>query len=157
MSRFHRPLAGFALAAGVLIPAGVAQAGPTAPAAVPAAHQVAAVPGSSTPASRAPAGTVRAASARAASGTIKGCPSGDACMYTVAGWNSGHPEHKYYRYVCYNLSNESGTRVIYNNQTGGAAVTLYKNYHCTDPAWLVPDGNYSKGNITPIDSISLNP
>jgi len=40
-------VAGFALAAGALIPAGVAQAGPTAPAALPAAHQVAAVPGTS--------------------------------------------------------------------------------------------------------------
>jgi hypothetical protein len=43
MSRFRLALAGSTLAAGALIPAGVAPAGPTAPAPVPAAHQMAAV------------------------------------------------------------------------------------------------------------------
>src|SRR5215469_1060757 len=51
----------------------------------------------------------RSAVALAASGTVEGCPLGDACIYPVnAGWNNGHPEARgmYYYYGTYVLSNE---------------------------------------------------
>jgi len=80
-------------------------------------------------------------------------------MYTSTGWSKGQPEHSYYYYGCYNLSNEFGTRVIYNVQTGGATVTGYKNYGCSDPAWTFSPSIHTGWfvDITPINSISLNP
>jgi hypothetical protein len=76
-------------------------------------------------------------------------------MYTTSGWSSGKPEHKYYYYGCYNLSNEYGTRYILNNQSGGALITGYNNYYCTSPAWTVPPGYYLVVNITPINSVRV--
>jgi hypothetical protein len=140
------------MAAGLLVPAGVAQAASSAPA--PAPHQ-GAVWRTSALTFKTATGTVRVVNAPTAAGPINGCPYGDACMYTIAGWNSGRPEHKYYNYACYNLSNEYGTRVILNNQYGGALVTLYYNYGCSNPAFTVDPQNAAAGNITPINSIRL--
>jgi hypothetical protein len=154
VNRIRIAMTGLAMAAGLVIPATIAQAAPMTHAPVPSAHQEAAVPRVS-----APAGTARATGGSLATATFNGCPSGDVCMYTTSGWPKGQPEHKYFKYGCYNLSNELGTRVIYNVQTGGATVTGYKNFGCSDPAWtFLPD--QTQGwvvDITPINSISLNP
>jgi hypothetical protein len=95
----------------------------------------------------------------ATSGSVDGCPLQYVCMYTDAGFNTGHPEHKYFYYGCYNLSNEFGWRVIVNNQTGGATVSGYYNYGCTSRAWrFSPSQTFGyRVDITPINSISLNP
>jgi len=154
VSRFRMALTGLAMAAGLLIPAGVAQAAPSAPAAAPT-HQAAAVPGASALAIKTITGTVRVINASAAGGSYAGCPYGDACMYTNSGFGNGTPEHKYYYYGCYDLSNEYGNRWIVNNQSGGATVKGYYNYGCTNRAWTLPAGELNEYNITPINSISL--
>jgi len=101
------------------------------------------------------------ASSATTSGSVYGCPLGYVCMYTDAGFNSSPPvpEHKYFHYGCYNLSNEFGYRAIVNNQTGGATVSGYNNYGCTSRAWRYPPAQtYGyRVYITPINSISLNP
>ena len=130
------------------------------PSSMPSTYSPAAAPVLSlgAPFGRALPGTARVAVPRAVSGgPVDGCPYSDACTYTVSGWHSGQPEHEYVNYDCYNLSSEYGTRVIANNQFGGAAVIGYKHYNCGGPAWLIPGGYYAIVSITPINSISLNP
>ena len=89
--------------------------------------------------------------------TSDSCPVGYVCMYTVAGWQNQQPEHKYFDYGYYNFSSETGPRVIVNNQTGGATVTGYYNYGGTGPAWKLQAQQEDEYNITPINSIGLNP
>jgi hypothetical protein len=89
--------------------------------------------------------------------TSDGCPVGYVCMYTVAGWQNQQPEHEYFDYGNYNLSSEIGPRVIVNNQTSGAIVTGYYNYGGTSPAWTLQGQQEDEYNITPINSIGLNP
>lgn len=92
---------------------------------------------------------------------VKGCPSGDVCMYTSSGWSNNSPEHKWYNYGCYNLSNEYGTRYVLNNQTGGALAALWYNYGCTNLYFRIASSSntayYWEGSITPINSINLEP
>jgi len=75
-------------------------------------------------------------------------------MYTAAGIKKGEPEHEY-RHGCHNLRNEFGTRVI-TNLTGGV-VTFYKNYSCTGPTYTIGGDSEVLVNISPINSIGLNP
>lgn len=89
--------------------------------------------------------------------TLDGCPSGYVCMYTVVGWQNQQPENEYFDYGYYNLSSQIGARVIVNNQTGGATVTGYYNYGGTGWAWTLQDYQENEYDITPINSIRLNP
>jgi hypothetical protein len=141
-------LTGFALAAALLISVDVARAAPAS--ATPAPHRQEAVVLSSHEVQG--QGEV---SRLAAGSTRHGCPYGDACMYTTSGWNNNNPEHEYYSYGCYNLSNEYGTRVIYNNQYGGAKIAGYGSYGCGAVNWVVGQGGWLTVNITPINSVRL--
>ena len=78
-------------------------------------------------------------------------------MYTVAGWQNQQPENEYFDYGYYNLSGEIGARVIVNNQTGGATVTGYSDYGGAGWAWTLQDYQENEYDITPINSIGLNP
>ena len=159
MSRFRMVLTGLAVIAGAQIFAGVAQAAPSAPATAPAAHQ-AAVSGARALTIKTAAGTVRVLNTSTAGKTIWGCPYGDVCMYTASGWNSARPEHYYAAYACYPLKDELGMRWIINNQYGGALVTGYYNYGCTNAAWepFKPSQKYDLPvDITPVNSIKLYP
>jgi hypothetical protein len=92
----------------------------------------------------------------AAVGTHHGCPYGDACMYTTSGWSNNTPEHEYYYYGCYNLSNEYGTRIIYNNQSGSAVISGFSYYGCYGAVqWTETPGLWFKTDITPINSVRL--
>lgn len=142
-------LIGFALTATLLIPVGVAQAAPTSQ-----ARQTAAIAAAGSSSSHAPYG--KDAPRRVAAGSTRhGCPYGDACMYTTSGWNNNTPEHEYYYYGCYNLSNEYGTRVIYNNQYGGADIAGYSLYGCSAVQWAVAPGGSLGVNITVVNSVRL--
>jgi hypothetical protein len=133
MTKFRIALPVIAAAAGLLVPAGVASAATAAP-----AH---------------PAATAQVAS------KSNGCPLGDACMYTVPGWNNGrngHPEHIYTYDHCFNLSGEIGARVIYNLQRQGEKVKGYTHPNCAGTRkWVVLAGEAEPENITPIFSIRL--
>jgi hypothetical protein len=139
-------LTGLALAATLLIPVGVAQA---APALASQGRQTVAGLSSSHELYR------EDASPGVAAGTRHGCPYGDACMYTTSGWNNNTPEHEYYYYACYNLSNELGKRVIYNNQYGGADIAGYSRSGCSAVNWVVGPGGSLGVDITPIYSVRL--
>jgi hypothetical protein len=108
------------------------------------------------PAAPAPAQTVVVVPAAPAV-VLDDCPVGYVCMYTVAGWRNQQPEHEYFDYGYYNLSSEIGPRVIVNNQTDAATVTGYYHYGGTGPAWTLQGQREDEYNVTPINSIGLNP
>lgn len=87
--------------------------------------------------------------------STNGCSSGTVCMYTSSGWNNGSTEHHWWQYGCYNLVNETGTRYVFNNQTGGAGAKLWTGKDCTGKAISIPAGKTWSGSITPIWSVSL--
>ncbi|WP_327156626.1 hypothetical protein [Streptomyces tubercidicus] len=97
-----------------------------------------------------------AAAAKAA--TTQGCPYGAVCIYPQnAGWNGGHPSHFYYSYGAHNLSNMVGVHRIYNNQSGGATMRTCTGYNGTGCEGYLPANNYIDKNMTPINSITLQP
>lgn len=91
----------------------------------------------------------------AANAVTTGCPSGYVCIYPSAGWNNGVPQLKFVAYGSADLSNMTGTHRVYNNQTGGATVSLCTSYGGAGcgayhaPAW------YADVNLTPINSVDL--
>ncbi|MFJ9694816.1 hypothetical protein [Kitasatospora sp. NPDC101183] len=86
-----------------------------------------------------------------------GCPSGYVCLYPGAGWNNNQPTSTYYRYGTYNLSNMYGTYRIYNNQTGGATMRTCTGYDGVGCEGYLPAGWYIDKDMTPINSITLEP
>jgi hypothetical protein len=86
-----------------------------------------------------------------------GCPSGDVCLYPGAGWNNDQPTATYYKYGTYNLSNMYGTYRIYNNQTGGATMRTCTGYNGSGCQGYLPAGWYIDKDMTPINSITLEP
>lgn len=81
-----------------------------------------------------------------------GCPSGYVCVYPDTTEN-GSPM-MYYRYGASNFSNVFGTRLIINNQTGGAAFRLCTGYNGQSCGPRKGPGRYLE-NLTPINSILL--
>lgn len=102
-------------------------------------------------------GSIGGTSDRPAQSDWNGCRVGYACMYTDNGWINGTPEHAYLQYRCYNLRNETGDRVLFNNQTGGATMRWYSGYNCSNRLGVLYPPNSWGVNITPVNSISLNP
>lgn len=93
-----------------------------------------------------------------AAGTYKGCPYGAVCIYPQnAGWNGGHPERGgvYFSYGAHNLSNQFGNHYVFNNQYGGASVTLNKGYNGRSPYFDINQFTYCPCNLTPTNSITL--
>lgn len=145
-------MTGFALAATLLTPVGLTQA---ASAAAPQVQQTAAVLAVGAPSSHALYGTA-AAPLVAAGSTRHGCPYYYACMYTSSGWKNNTPEHEWYYYGCYGLSNEYGTRYIYNNQSGGGDIAGFGNSTCNSGTqWAVGPGGSLEVDITPTNSVEL--
>jgi hypothetical protein len=137
----------FALAAILLIPVGAAQGAPA-----PSQARPAAAVSSSGYALHAK----DAASLVAAGTTHHGCPYLYACMYTSSGWTNNTPEHEYFYYGCYNLSNEYGTRWIYNNQSGKAVISMFGLYNCSGGVlWTFTPGGWGQVNITVVNSVLL--
>lgn len=100
--------------------------------------------------------TAGPAAAKAA--TTQGCPYGAVCIYPQnAGWNGGHPSHFYYSYGAHNLSNMVGMHRIYNNQSGGATMRTCTGYNGTGCQGYLPANNYIDKDMTPINSITLQP
>lgn len=159
MRKFRLVSLGFIVAAGLLIPAVTAQASTSAAAqsarTAAAGHQASAT--STTPSGVTP--VLHRPSAVPASGTYEGCPYGDVCIYPNASWNGGHPQSsqgEFFYFGCYDLVNQFGVHRVFNNQYGGATVTLYYGSGCTDSYFTIDQYTYSDVNLTPIYSISLN-
>jgi hypothetical protein len=151
--RSHRAvMAVFALAAILLIPAGIALAAPA-----PASHaeQTAARPAAGQASSHV-LYRKDAVPLAAAGSTRHGCPYYYACMYTTSGWKNNTPEHEWYYYGCYALSNEYGTRYIYDNQSGGGDIAGFGNYTCNSGTqWAAGPGGWLVVNITPTNSVEI--
>ncbi|NNJ61674.1 MAG: hypothetical protein HKP61_12155 [Dactylosporangium sp.] len=90
---------------------------------------------------------IAAAPAHAANG----CPLGYVCIYSPEGWDRNSPENVYYRYDLYPLYNQYGDHVIFNNQTGGARVSLCeRNDYCSFGTNKTTPFHY---NLTPFNYI----
>ena len=92
-----------------------------------------------------------------AAGTYEGCPAGYVCVYPGAGWNGGNPSLKYYTYGAHNLSNQYGVHRVFNNQTGGATLQLCTQYNGGNPVFEVNSFTYTDYDLTPINSLLLEP
>jgi hypothetical protein len=90
--------------------------------------------------------------------STQGCESGWVCIYPEnTGWNGGRPSHSYYHYGAHNLVNQFGWHRVFNNQTGGAWAGLCYRYNGQDCQIWIPAGYYLDVNLTPINSIVLQP
>ncbi|MER5636833.1 hypothetical protein ABT095_07755 [Kitasatospora sp. NPDC002227] len=88
----------------------------------------------------------------------QGCPSGAVCIYPAGtGWNGGHPSDFYYSYGAHNLSNMNGTHRVFNNQTGGATMQTCTGWNGTGCQGYLLAFTYMDKDMTPINSIVLNP
>lgn len=102
-------------------------------------------------------GTTSAQAATTAGGTYQGCPYGAVCIYPDASWNGGSPEHVYYSYGAHNLKNEIGVHRIFNNQYNGATMRTCTGYNGTGCQGYLKAYTYLDKNLTPINSITLQP
>jgi hypothetical protein len=116
---------------------------------------LAAVGAAALPATAAHAGT-RAGEHGARPLSTDNCSNGAACMYTSPPTDATYPEHYWTLYGCYNLSGEYNTRWVFNNQYNGATVTLWTGANCSGTPTTINAGQTWSGNITPINSVSLN-
>lgn len=101
--------------------------------------------------------SLAAAPSAHAAGTYEGCPYGAVCVYPNASWNGGHPSAEYWSRGAHNLSNQFGVHRVFNNQYGGWYATLNKGYNGKDPVFRINEYYYTDYNLTPINSISLEP
>jgi hypothetical protein len=94
----------------------------------------------------------------ASSVTVHGCPSGAVCIYPQdAGWNGDHPSDVYFSYGAHNLVNQNGMHYILNNQTGGATMRTCTGYNGTGCEGYLPQDWSINKDLTPINSITLEP
>jgi hypothetical protein len=86
-----------------------------------------------------------------------GCKVGYACMYqSQADWEAGKPSHRWYTYGAHNLSNQVGTKIVFNNQHSGAKIRMcfgYNGADCTGD--IVHSWSYKAIDITPVNSVRL--
>lgn len=102
--------------------------------------------------------TAGADGAQAAGSTVEGCAYGDVCIYPEnAGWNGGHPSQSYTKYGAHNLTDQFGNHLIYNNQSGGATMRTCTGYDGTGCQGYLKANTYMVKDLTPINSITLEP
>lgn len=107
--------------------------------------------------------TVGAAEAQASpskTGTYHGCPYGYVCIYgsnKVDSWDGDSPSNLYYSYTYYNLRNQYGPHRIFNNQSGSATVRTCTGYYGTGCQFTLAAQKSIVMDLTPINSITLQP
>ncbi len=102
------------------------------------------------------AGSASATSAAPAGGTYANCPYGDACLYQKGDTTGSSKPTKYYHYGAHNLSNVTGNRIFFNNQSGGAVAYLCTGYNGGGKCFLIKAYNYvNPYDFTPVNSIYL--
>ncbi|MET7685344.1 hypothetical protein [Streptomyces sp. NPDC005423] len=99
-----------------------------------------------------------AAQAKPADTPWDGCPSGAVCVYGegVVPRDNPHPTAVYYSYGAHNLSNQTGSHWVLNNQYGGATMSLCDGYNGTNCGTPIGQGVGVNANLTPVNSITLN-
>lgn len=86
-----------------------------------------------------------------------GCPDGAVCIYPQNQNPAVKPTHVFYSYGAHNLNGQYGNHWVLNNQYGGATANLCTGYNgagCGNPI-AAKTGVYA--DLTPINSIRLNP
>ncbi|MFJ2607401.1 hypothetical protein ACIQOU_16390 [Streptomyces sp. NPDC091279] len=101
-------------------------------------------------------GLTSSGAASAVPAETNGCGNGVVCLYTDSGWQAHKPQHTYWVYGVSNLNNETGMRVLFNNQRGGAVASLCTGKNGSGNCTRVLQGQSWRGNITPINSIVLS-
>lgn len=102
--------------------------------------------------------TAGTSGAQAAGSTVEGCNYGYVCIYPEnAGWNGGHPSLTYYTYGAHNLSSQYGNHIVYNNQSGGATMRTCTGSNGTGCQGYLTANTYMVKDLTPINSITLEP
>lgn len=96
-------------------------------------------------------------SAQARGGEYAGCPYGAVCLYPDDSWNGGNPEHIYWTYGVHKLSDEYGMHRLFNNQSGDATAQACRGADGTDCGGEIPPWEYRDGDLTPGNSIRLDP
>ena len=89
--------------------------------------------------------------------TYAGCPYGAVCIYPGTDWNGGNPEHVYWSYGAHKLYNEYGTHRVFNNQSGGATFQVCKTSNGKECSPTTDPWEYRHWNLTPANSIRLDP
>jgi hypothetical protein len=85
----------------------------------------------------------------------RGCPAGAVCVYPGAGWNNNRPSLVFWSYGAHNLSNQTGMKRIYNNQTGGATARTCNGYDGQECIGRLFPGTSVDLDFTPINSVLL--
>jgi serine/threonine protein kinase len=103
------------------------------------------------------AGTVAAPATQAGTTIKRGCPAGAVCMYTESGWGADSPQHVWTSYNTYTLSNEWGTRYIFNNQyaTSSGRAGAYACETKSSCSISIAMDTYQKVDIGPINFIKV--
>lgn len=86
-----------------------------------------------------------------------GCPEGAVCIYPQDQNPAVKPTHVFYKYGAHNINGQYGNHWVLNNQYGGATANLCTGSNgagCGSPI-AAKTGVYA--NLTPINSIRLNP
>jgi hypothetical protein len=85
----------------------------------------------------------------------RGCPAGAVCIYPNAGWNNNRPSLVFWSYGAHNLSNQTGMKRIYNNQTGRATARTCSGYDGQGCLGYLFPGTSIDLDFTPINSVVL--
>uniref|UniRef100_A0AAU2JJJ7 Peptidase inhibitor family I36 n=1 Tax=Streptomyces sp. NBC_00049 TaxID=2903617 RepID=A0AAU2JJJ7_9ACTN len=86
-----------------------------------------------------------------------GCPDGAVCIYPQNQNPAVKPTHVFYSYGAHNLSNQVGNHWVLNNQYGGATANLCAQYNGGGCGGSIAAKTGVYANLTPVNSIRLNP
>ncbi|RSS82280.1 hypothetical protein [Streptomyces sp. WAC06614] len=86
-----------------------------------------------------------------------GCPYGAVCIYPQNEDPAVRPSHIFYSYGAHNLSNQYGWHWVLNNQYGGASAQLCTGYNGAGCGGRIAEGSGVYADLTPINSVKLNP
>lgn len=101
------------------------------------------------------------ATSPAQAGTVKkwGCPAGEVCVYTTAGWINDTPSYHWGAYGYHPIYNEYGTRVIFNNQyatsSGRAGAYACRSQSASSCGSVIAMDDWEYVDITPINYVRL--
>ncbi|CAM5538342.1 MULTISPECIES: hypothetical protein [Streptomyces] len=99
-----------------------------------------------------------AAQARPAAGDWNGCPYGAVCIWGQDRnpYLDPHPTNVYWSYGAHNLSNQYGDHYVFNNQYGGASMSLCTGYNGVGCHLALAEQEIGSFNLTPYNSVTLN-
>ncbi len=99
-----------------------------------------------------------AAQARPAEGDWNGCPYGAVCIWGQDRnpYLDPHPTNVYWSYGAHNLSNQYGDHYVFNNQYGGAGMSLCTGYNGVGCHVALEGQEIGSFNLTPYNSLTLN-